>query len=97
MGRSRAEVVHFNPTTEEDVESFKGKLTGKIVLMGTAREVKARFEPLGTRYTESELLELANAPNPLEPREGGERRRGYPAQRRRAEEVWPYDERWVSY
>ncbi|MBK6750254.1 MAG: M20/M25/M40 family metallo-hydrolase [Acidobacteria bacterium] len=59
-----AEVVRFSATKEEDLEQYKGKLKGKIVLIGAMREVKAHFEPEGKRATEKELLELADAPNP---------------------------------
>lgn len=63
-----AEVVRFNATKEEELEQYKGKLKGKIVLIGPIREVKAHFEPEGKRATEKELLELADAPNPNAPR-----------------------------
>ena len=65
-GHARRRCRALQPVkTEEEVESFKGKLDGKIVLMGSDREVKAWFDPMGSRYTDTELLELANAPNPL--------------------------------
>lgn len=66
-----ADVVYFDARTEADFEKFKGKLNGKIVLTAQTREVAARFEPLGTRLTEKELLTLADAP---EPRPTGSRR-----------------------
>lgn len=59
-----AEVVTFNPQNEGELDQFKGKLKGKIVLVGAVRELKAEFEPQGTRRTDANLLELANAPNP---------------------------------
>ena len=34
------EVVYFNATKAEDLEKYKGKLKGKIVLIGAMREVK---------------------------------------------------------
>ncbi len=63
-----AEVVRFNATKEEELEQYKGKLKGKIVLVGPIREVKAHFEAEGKRATEKELLDLADAPNPNAPR-----------------------------
>jgi hypothetical protein len=63
-----AEVVYFDAKTDGDLEKYKGKLKGAIVLMGAPREVKARFEPLATRMVETNLLELANADVP---RSGG--------------------------
>ncbi|MFZ1700102.1 MAG: M20/M25/M40 family metallo-hydrolase [Pyrinomonadaceae bacterium] len=58
------EVIYFNPTNEAELNEFKGKLKGKIVLVGAMREIKAHFEPQGTRATEKELLDMADAPDP---------------------------------
>lgn len=74
------EVVVFNPATEADLENFKGKLKGKIVLMGGTRDVPARFEAPGKRYTDAELLALADAPDPNAPRPAGNRPGGGPGQ-----------------
>jgi len=59
-----AEVVHFTATNEAELQQYKGKLKGKIVLVGPIREIKAHFEPQGTRQTEKDLLALADAPDP---------------------------------
>ena len=63
-----AEVVHFNATNEAELEQYKGKLKGKIVLVGPISEIKARFDAPGKRYDEAGLLPLANAPDPNAPR-----------------------------
>jgi carboxypeptidase Q len=63
-----AEVVHFNATKEEELAQYKGKLKGKIVLVGPIREIKAHFDPEGTRETDKELLALADAADPSAPR-----------------------------
>ncbi len=65
-----ADVVYVNAKTEADLEKFKGKLNGKIVLTAAIREVPAHFEAQGTRLNEKELLALADAP---EPRQGSGR------------------------
>src|SRR5688572_2321437 len=65
------DVVYVDAKTVEDLEKFKGKLNGKIVLTAPTREVAAHFDAQGTRLNEKELLALANAP---EPRPGGNRR-----------------------
>jgi len=62
------EVVYVDAKTEADLEKFKGKLNGKIVLTAPIRDVAAHFEAPGTRLNEKELLTLADAP---EPRPGG--------------------------
>ncbi len=58
------EVVYVDAKDENDLQRFKGSLRGKIVLTSSMREVKAHFGALGTRLTEKELLELADAPEP---------------------------------
>ena len=59
-----APVVYFDAKSEDDFARFKGKIKGAVVLSAPVREVSAHFEPLGTRKTDSELLELADAPEP---------------------------------
>ena len=76
-GPLTAPVVYVDAKDEADLQRFKGKLKGAIVLTGAMREVKARFEPLGTRRDEKDLLTLADAPVPT-PAAG---RRGTPEQR----------------
>ncbi len=50
--------------TDADLEKFKGKLKGAFIMLGPPLEVEAHFEPLGTRMTDKELLEMANAAEP---------------------------------
>jgi hypothetical protein len=69
-GPLTAEVVYVDAKDEADLQRFRGKLKGAIVLTGKMREVKAHFEPLGTRRDEKDLLTLADAP---EPQAGGRR------------------------
>jgi carboxypeptidase Q len=47
---------------ESDFEKFKGKLAGKIVLLGDMREVKPVEKPLFTRYDDAELKKLQDYP-----------------------------------
>ena len=68
-GEVTGEVIHLNIKTDADFAKYKGKLKGAIVLVGTPQEVKADFDGYGKRFTDAELLQMANAPNPaLEPR-----------------------------
>lgn len=60
--------------TPADLDKFKGKLKGKIVMTSAARDLQMRMDPLGTRYTEPQLEELSNAPIPGPP--GGRGGRG---------------------
>jgi carboxypeptidase Q len=63
-GPLTAEVVYVDAKDEAGLEKFRGQLRGKIVLNGAVRDPAAHFEPEGTRRTEKDLLELANAPDP---------------------------------
>jgi carboxypeptidase Q len=63
-GVVRGQVVYFDPKTVEDLEKYKGKLKGAIVLMSPPRDVKAHFDPEGSRMTDKELLEMSNAAPP---------------------------------
>ncbi len=65
------EVVYVDARTDADLEKFKGKLKGMIVLTAPVREVKAHFEALSVRRDANNLLELANSPEPT----SGPRRR----------------------
>ena len=70
-GTLNAPIVYVDAKDEAGLQQFKGKLKGAIVLTSAVREVKAHFEPLGTRRDEKDLLALADAP---EPTPGGGRR-----------------------
>lgn len=72
-----ADVVYIDAKDEADLQRFKGKLKGAIVLTGKVRDVKAHFEAMGTRRDEKDLLTLADAPVPAP----GQTRRGSPEQR----------------
>ncbi len=61
-----APVVYFDAKTEADFSRFKGKLKGAIVLSAPVREVAARWEPLASRKTDSELLVLADLAEPAQ-------------------------------
>src|SRR5678816_3486582 len=63
-GPLTAEVVYVDARTDADLEKYKGKLNGKIVLTTVTRDVPAHFEALGSRMNEKDLLALADAPEP---------------------------------
>jgi carboxypeptidase Q len=69
-GPMTAEVVYVDARAEADLEKYKGKLNGKIVLTSPVREVPAHFDAQSTRLTEKDLLALADAPEPR-PNPGG--------------------------
>jgi carboxypeptidase Q len=69
-GPLTADVVYVDARNESELEKYKGKLNGKIVLTAPVRTVPAHFEAPGTRMNEKDLLALADAP---EPRQGAGR------------------------
>jgi hypothetical protein len=84
-GEIIADVVHVNAQNEAELQSFKGKLKGMIVLTALPREVKARFDALSSRRDEKNLLALADAPEPRGGGGGGRRFQATP-ERRAAEQ-----------
>src|SRR5580700_5435962 len=67
-GVVRGEVVLLDVKTVDDFDKYKGQLKGKIILFSQARHVDPLFDPPAHRQTDEELLRLANAQPPGEPR-----------------------------
>ena len=67
-GMVRSEVVLLDAKTVADLDQYKGKLRGKIVLFSPARQIDPLFDPPAHRRTDEELLRLANARALSEPR-----------------------------
>lgn len=65
------EVVRMTAANEAELEQYKGKLKGKIVLLGGIREPKAHFDPQAERASDKELLTMADAPDPASITQGG--------------------------
>jgi hypothetical protein len=70
-GPVTGEAVYMDIQNEKDLDKFKGKLSGKIVLLGAMRPTPDITAPLFHRYTTEELAELETYPT-------GEGRRGVP-------------------
>ncbi len=70
-GPLTADIVYVEAKDEAELAKYKGQLKGKIVLSAPVRNVKARFEAPGTRLTEKDLLQLADAQDPAKARSGG--------------------------
>ncbi len=69
-GPVKGEVVYVDLGTAK-LDELKGKLAGKIVLLGATRTTPDLTEPLFSRYTDAELAEMETYPT-------GERRAGEP-------------------
>ena len=54
-GAVSGEVVYLNVQDEKELEKFKGKLAGKIVLLGPMRPTPDITKPLFTRYTDGRV------------------------------------------
>jgi carboxypeptidase Q len=49
----------MNVQTEADLEKYKGKLAGKIILMPSTTTYAVSFTPFATRFTDDQLKEIA--------------------------------------
>jgi hypothetical protein len=68
-GPVSGEAVYVDLKDVKDLDQYKGKLTGKIVLLGAMRPTPDITEPLFHRYTTAELAEMETYPTG-EPRPG---------------------------
>lgn len=63
-GLVKGECILVDVKTKEDLEKYKGKLAGKIVIMPSTQTYEIKFTPLAKRYTEEELDRIAQDPRP---------------------------------
>jgi hypothetical protein len=63
-GAVRGQAVWLDASSLADLEKFKGKLRGKIVLISPPRSIDPLFDPSAHRKTDAELRALADAPAP---------------------------------
>jgi carboxypeptidase Q len=76
--------VAFAPIySEADMEKWKGKLKGKVVMTAQPRSVQLSSKPLATRWTEAELAQEETAPEETGP--DGQRMQAY---RARLPQAW---------
>jgi carboxypeptidase Q len=61
-GPVSGEAVYVNIQDEKDFDQYKGKLAGKIVLLGEMREVPPVDKALFERYSDKELEDIAEYP-----------------------------------
>ena len=59
-----AEVIYLEANTKEELDAYKGKLKGKIVLIDTLRSIDEWFDAPAKRHDSDDLLEMANADMP---------------------------------
>ena len=61
-GPITAPAVYVNIQDDKDFDKYRGKLDGKIVLLGEMRPVPPVDKPLFSRYTDEQLQEIAQFP-----------------------------------
>ena len=66
-GSVSGQAIWMNVKKEEDLDQYKGKLTGKVVLLGDMREVKPVDKPLFEREDEKDLAKIVEHPLAPEP------------------------------
>lgn len=59
-GLVKGECILLDVKTKDDLAKYKGKLSGKIVLMPVSQNYTISFDPLASRYTDEELKEMEN-------------------------------------
>lgn len=67
-GLVKGEVVLLDVKTEADLDKYKGKVAGKIVLMPATTTYEVSFEPLASRQTDAQLKYLSMASSANNPR-----------------------------
>lgn len=60
-GLLKGEVVLVDISKAEDMEQYRGKLKGKIIITPAASQYEVSYEPLAKRYSDDELKQLALA------------------------------------
>jgi hypothetical protein len=60
-GSLKSEVVLLDVKAEGDLEKYKGKVSGKIVLMPSTSTYEISYEPLASRLTDTQLKDLSMA------------------------------------
>lgn len=60
-GLIKGAVVLVDVKTEADLENYKGKISGKIVLLPSAAAYEVNFEPLASRLTDAQLKDMSMA------------------------------------
>jgi hypothetical protein len=60
-GTVQTEAVYLDVKSEEDLQKYKGKLKGKIVLFSLPTPVKPGFDPDAKRLEDKDLLTMANS------------------------------------
>ena len=80
---AKGDVILLDAKSDSALDTFTGKLKNRIVLLGGERPVELNADPQVSRYTDTQLLELANA-DTQRPRRRRRRFEDSPEARKRA-------------
>jgi carboxypeptidase Q len=67
-GIVKSEVVFLEVKADSDLNKYKGKVAGKIVLMPSTATYEVNYEPLANRLTDAQLKDLSMASSAASPR-----------------------------
>lgn len=59
-GLVSGEVIFLEIESKEDIEKYRGRVSGKFVMLDLPAEPEPAWDPIATRRSDSNLLELAN-------------------------------------
>src|SRR5215813_1226966 len=59
-GELISDCVYLDAASEADLSKYKGRLKGKIVLLGDVRKVDAHFDPLARRWNDFDMLQYSD-------------------------------------
>jgi hypothetical protein len=82
-GKREGEIIFLDAGTDSALDTYRGKLHGKFILIGNTRDVKAHFTPEFSRHADSTLLEMANDDPVPKPKSPGGRFQPSPGQKMR--------------
>lgn len=74
-GYIKGEVKLLNITNDEELEKYRGKLKGAIVITAPVKELTEHYIPDAKRYSEKELEEMKNPPAPRNPQQPQQQRK----------------------
>lgn len=60
-GTVQGEALYFDAKTDSALETFRGMLKGKFILMNDPQVLEPEFEPRASRINDTTLLDMANA------------------------------------
>src|SRR5207237_6424319 len=60
IGVQHADVILLSVNDSEDLDMYKGRLQGKVVLLPRADSLQPAYEADASRYSDEELKEMAN-------------------------------------